>query len=304
MLLKLLEPLAMFLDHPQVVRGGEGGLALGKEVIAGEARANLDEFAGLADVGNGVGQEDGDVAVLGPQRMVLPPLDAGLAGRAGDRLLGFGRIARLALGLGAGRALALGLAALGLDVLAMNGLTLTQTKSGMRDRLRYLGHAGLMLARMTRDPRIAFAGRPDRAALEHAAQNGISSSSRSSGLPGAASRGRGWKEAGAGWRPAPLPGLRGSAGPEEAGRRGAWSRRGRVSRIVVARRTAVIAGVAPPGVEELHAIGLDPDLRPLLAGGLVVPGVHPQGAFHVDQSFPCEDTGSRSRPGGPRRSRR
>ena len=37
-LLKLFEALAMLLDDSQVVRGREGGLALGKQVIAREAR--------------------------------------------------------------------------------------------------------------------------------------------------------------------------------------------------------------------------------------------------------------------------
>ena len=79
------------------MRGREGGQPLGQQVVAGEARPNLDEVAGLAEVGDGLGQEDGDVAVLGPQRMVPAALDARLAGRAGHGLLGPGRVARLAL---------------------------------------------------------------------------------------------------------------------------------------------------------------------------------------------------------------
>ena len=37
-LLELAEPVAVLLDDPEVVRGGEGGQALRQEVVAGEAR--------------------------------------------------------------------------------------------------------------------------------------------------------------------------------------------------------------------------------------------------------------------------
>ena len=60
------------------------------------------------------------MAVLGPQRMVLAPFDAGLAGRAGGRLLGLGRSPDLAW-VFVLAALALGLAARVSVVLAMKG---------------------------------------------------------------------------------------------------------------------------------------------------------------------------------------
>ena len=115
--LELAEPLAVLLDDPQVVRGGEGGQALGEQVVAGEAGADLDEVAGLADVGDGVGQEDLHVAVLGAQSGGSCGARRRAGGAAGDRLarpVGLACAAGLGLRLGRGAlALAFGLALAG-----------------------------------------------------------------------------------------------------------------------------------------------------------------------------------------------
>jgi len=108
---KLPEPCAVLLDNPQVVRGRERRLALGEEEIAGEPGAHLDELSGLAEVGDRVGQEQADVAVLGPERMVLPPFNARLA-RGTGRLLG--PLGGLGLAAGLGGCLGFGPGAFGI----------------------------------------------------------------------------------------------------------------------------------------------------------------------------------------------
>src|SRR5262245_36722114 len=61
-------------------------------------------------------------------------------------------------------------------------------------------------------------------------------------------------------------------------------------RHLVVRATAQTGPrIGAPRVEELHAVGLDTDLRPLLAGGLVLPAILAERAFHVDRApFPQE----------------
>ena len=80
-----LQPLAMLLDHSQVIRGGKRRHPLRNQVIASEPGTNLDEVARLADLRNTLGQDQLDVAVLGPAGMILAALDAGLARRTGRR---------------------------------------------------------------------------------------------------------------------------------------------------------------------------------------------------------------------------
>ena len=74
----------MLLDDPEIMGGGEGSQALGKQVVAREAGADLDEVAGLAEVRNRVGQQDLHVPVLGAHRVILAALHAGLADRRGS----------------------------------------------------------------------------------------------------------------------------------------------------------------------------------------------------------------------------
>ena len=79
---QLLEPLAMLFDHPQVILGRERRQALRDQIVASEPRPDLDQVAGLAEFGDGLGQDQIDVAVLGTAGMILAALDAGLPGRA------------------------------------------------------------------------------------------------------------------------------------------------------------------------------------------------------------------------------
>ena len=86
-----------------------------------------------------------------------------------------------------------------------------------------------------------------------------------------------------------------------AGARRGPSRGGR-GRILVLARPAAAALVA--AADELDAVGLDLELGPLLAGRLVVPLVELEEALDVDRPALLEILARRSRPGGPRRSRR
>ena len=55
-LFKLLEPLAVLLDHPQIILRREGRQTLRDQIVASETRADLDEVAGLAQLGYGLSQ--------------------------------------------------------------------------------------------------------------------------------------------------------------------------------------------------------------------------------------------------------
>src|SRR5271166_2437163 len=86
--LELPEPLAVFLDDSQVVRRGESCQPLGEQVIACVTGPDLDKLAGLTEAGHTLGQQHADVSVVSAQGVVLAALDSRLAGGAGCNLLG------------------------------------------------------------------------------------------------------------------------------------------------------------------------------------------------------------------------
>jgi hypothetical protein len=94
-LFKLFQSLTMLFDHPQIILSGKGRQALWDQIVSSESWADCDEVSGLPELRDGLSQNELDVTVLGPTRMILAPLDTrlpGWPGRGGFHLTGFGRL--------------------------------------------------------------------------------------------------------------------------------------------------------------------------------------------------------------------
>jgi len=309
-----LESLAVFFDDQQVVRRGECGQALGKKVIAREAGSDVDQLAWLTDVRHGLGEQHMDVAILGSQRMVLAPLDAGLTRRAGGCLLGLERIARLASGLLPGRCLGRGRGALWFCRLGHEKGSFSSVEAGEKHRRTEPASTDLLLGKNYIKSDLGIPAKwcvcaPGGA---HVPQHRtglplVGVDRQRQGMRRRAPRGMSERDVflvaflGLGRRAASR--IRGGRVRRPAGtgtgavalaarlaRAGRWSTpRSRLAhgcrgatQLIVTRRARLAAAITAARVEELNAIGLNADLRPFFACRLVVPRIHTQIPFHVN----------------------